>query len=147
MKQANTFSTEQEYKEAVNKLNTYETARLAWCKANNTINKDGSSYMPTEEALKLPFGTEATNELRSKIEVWEFIHNVPSKYFLYIREKENEAVTWMGDFLGTAYLGNEYRDNFGGKRQSVTINAINGKTYYGTYYKSSGNYARIKQAK
>jgi hypothetical protein len=32
----------------------------------------------------------------------------------------------------------------GDKRQPIDIYAINGKKYHGTYYKSSGDYARVK---
>lgn len=86
-----------------------------------------------------------SNEEISALEVFEFIHDAPEKYFLYIREKEREAITWTGDKLGDiTYMGPIWGDNFGGKRRSITVRAINGKCYVGTYYTSSGNYARVK---
>ena len=88
-----------------------------------------------------------TNEERSAVEVYEFCTDPPDKYFLYINCTKKEATTWTGDKLGTVAFGCEFRDNFGGKRVPITVYAINGKKYHGTYYKSSGDYARIKMAK
>jgi hypothetical protein len=91
-----------------------------------------------------------TNEDRSAIEVYEFCRDKPDRYFLYVKHLEGRnavATTWTGEHLGSATLGPVYRDNFGGKRQSITIRAINGETYHGTYYKSAGDYARVKRAK
>ena len=81
------------------------------------------------------------------MEVFDFITNPPDKYFLYISEKTATATTWTGDALGQVSFGREYRDNFGGKRVPVTVRDINGLIYHGTYYKSSGDYARIKANK
>lgn len=88
-----------------------------------------------------------TNEERSAVEVYEFVTNPPDKYFLYINCTKREATTWTGDKLGTVGFGNDYRDNFGGKRVPITVYAINGKKYHGTYFKSAGDYARIKMCK
>jgi hypothetical protein len=90
---------------------------------------------------------EPTNDERSKVETYEFCHNPPDRYFLYINENDKTATTWTGEILGTVYLGHAYRDNFGGKRRSVTVRAVNGYTYHGTYFCSTGNYARIKRSK
>lgn len=87
---------------------------------------------------------EFTNEDRSKIEVYEWLRDQPEKYFLYIDEKTWTAATWMGDKLGRVYPGKKYRDNFGGVRMSIVVYGTNKMKYYGTYYMSSGNYARIK---
>lgn len=84
------------------------------------------------------------NTERSQIETYNFVQNPPDKYFLYIDDKQAKATTWTGEVLGNVFFGTEWRDNFGGKRVPVTIRAINGKVYHGTYFKSSGNYARIK---
>lgn len=134
-----TFTTQQQYESAVEKLMEYEKARNAWQVANN--NKGG---IPVRICETFPFASEVTNELRSAIEVYEFCANPPAKYFLYINEKTKSATTWTGDALGTVTFGHEYMAVFGDKRQSVRIKAINGKTYSGTYYKSAGNYARVK---
>lgn len=93
-----------------------------------------------------------TNEERSALEVYDFVNDPPDSYFLYIRECkltrwDGEATTWAGDRLGWVCFGSEYRSNMGDIRVPVTIKAINGKTYHGTFYKSAGDYARIRAAK
>jgi hypothetical protein len=102
-----------------------------------------TSYMPEEVAHLNP----PTNVERSELEIFEFCRDKPDRYFLYIEEGNSTATTFMGDCLGTVQFGMKYRDNFGGKRQPVRIEAINGETYSGTYYKSSGNYARVRKVK
>lgn len=92
-----------------------------------------------------------TNEESSAVEVFQFKHLPPWKYFLYINEKLQLATTWIGDKLGDVQFGRLYcSPGFGGigsKRQAIRIKAINGKNYYGVYYKSSGDYARVKMCK
>jgi hypothetical protein len=88
-----------------------------------------------------------TNEDRSVLEIEEFQRDPPENYLLYIRESEKLAVNWLGNKLGDVYFGREYRANFGGKRVPVTVRAINGFTYSGTWYKSAGDYARVKRLK
>src|SRR5439155_26054876 len=102
------------------------------------------SYKPRDKPADVP---DVSNEERSALEVFEFVTNPPDKYFLYINEKNRTATTWPGEKLGDVSFGCEYRDNFGGERIPVNVYAINGKTYHGTYYKSSGNYARIRMKK
>lgn len=48
---------------------------------------------------------------------------------------------------GRVTFGREYRDSFGGRRVPIWIDAINGRRYAGTYFKSSGDYARVKLLK
>lgn len=88
-----------------------------------------------------------SNEEISKKEVALFIKNRPAKYFLYINAKQRTAETWMGDKLGDVVFGTEYRSNFRDTRVAIRIRAINGKTYAGTYFKSSGDNARIREVK
>lgn len=99
------------------------------------------SYRPDELPSWL---NPPTNDERTEVELFDFLNDPPSRYFLYIDEPNRLATTWTGKRLGSVQFGREWRDNFGGTRQSVWIKAINGKTYQGTYYKSSGNYARVK---
>lgn len=104
------------------------------------------SYVVSEE----PIETRISNEERSAIEVWEFTHNPPDKYFLYIEQQRALATTWTGDVLGQVSFGQEYcSPGFyrPSKRIPITVKAINGRTYYGTYYASAGDYARVKAAK
>jgi hypothetical protein len=101
-------------------------------------------------AEEVPADCQITNEERSKLEVYEFVHNPPDKYFLYINQEKRLATTWTGDKLGEVTFGREYSSPaFGAfsRRIPITVVAINGKVYHGTYYKSSGDYARIKAKK
>lgn len=54
----------------------------------------------------------------------------------------------MGDKLGDVTFGREYktptRGHFPSVRVPITVRGINGVTYHGTYFKSSGDYARVK---
>lgn len=137
----NTFATENEYTEALHKLLQYDMAARNYCTHHKT------NCIPVDITKTFPYANEINNELRSKIEVWQFLHEKPKEYFLYISEKNKNATTWMGDNLGSVSFGKEHTSNFGDKRQHVTVFGINGIKYYGTYFKSSGNYARIKQLK
>ncbi len=91
--------------------------------------------------------TDRKNAATSASEVAAFKANPPEKYFPYINETEKTATTWTGDRLGSCLFGREWRDNFGGIRVPVEIRAINGHRYHGTYYKSSGDYARVTRFK
>lgn len=110
---------------------------------------------------EVPAEVNITNEQRAQIEVYEFVHHPPEKYFLYCsfkREKgqlneathygaSGTAITWTGEKLGDVQCGRTWRGNMGDTRVSIRVYAINGKVYAGTYYKSSGNYARVKVVK
>jgi hypothetical protein len=118
-------------------------ALTAW--VDSIRGKNGwASYKPEDKPTHVP---DVSNEERSALEVFEFVTNPPDKYFLYINEANRTATTWAGDVLGQVFLGCEYRDNFGGRRVPITVRAINGRTYHGNYYKSSGDYARIRARK
>jgi hypothetical protein len=118
-------------------------ALMAW--VDSIRRKSGwASYRPEDKPTHVP---DVTNDERSALEIFEFRSNPPDKYFLYINEDKHTATTWTGDVLGQVTFGSEYRDNFGGKRQPVWVRGINGKQYHGTYFKSSGNFARIRQSK
>jgi hypothetical protein len=86
-----------------------------------------------------------TNDERSALEVFEFHRDKPMKYFLYINEEKKLATTWTGEELGKVSFGRPWRDNFGGERQHVWIHAITGDAYHGVYYRSAGNYARVRR--
>ena len=129
--------------EQANDIRARNNALMAW--VDSIRGKNGwASYRPEDKPAHVP---DVTNEERSALEVFEFVTNPPDKYFLYISEKNRTATTWTGDLLGHVSFGREYRDSFGGKRVPITVRVINGHTYHGTYFKSSGNYARIKKAK
>lgn len=104
------------------------------------------SYHPSE----IPAGLkEISNDERGKLEVYNFVKQPPEKYFLYINDA-GSATTWNGEFLGSVTFGSSYQTPAFYTRSTrvpVTIRAINGFLYHGTYFKSSGNYARIKRGK
>lgn len=134
--------TATEYTKLCAKINTFETARARLFPRRNGLSQ--------EDMAKLP--EHPTNGEHSAVEVYEFCAKPPDKYFAYIKEVNGyprELTTWTGDYLGAVATagGGAYRDNFGGIRVPISIIGINGKEYYGTYYKSSGNYCRIRLKK
>lgn len=128
-------------------IRTRNEALMTW--VDSIRGKNGwASYRPEDKPTNVP---DVTNDERSALEVFEFCTNPPDKYFLYINEEKRIATTWTGDMLGHVVFGREYRTpvfgGFSSRRVPVTIRAINGKTYHGTYYKSSGDYARVRVSK
>jgi hypothetical protein len=56
--------------------------------------------------------------------------------------------TWTGQILGYGHVyANVQRSNWGDKRQTVWMLGVNGCCYWGTYYKSAGDYARMTMYK
>lgn len=142
--------TKQEYQLLKAKIIIFD----AWLKANKS-NPDGSiSYSPHEvpEAI-----SRVSNQQRSSVEVYEFVHFPPQKYLFYIRrivcapgvvDNQVEATTWTGQILGKGYLGRPYLcGRPQSRRYPVTIKGINNKLYRGTYYVSAGDYAIVKAVK
>lgn len=126
--------TKEQYNEIKTRLAAYEVWR------------NGRTSYPSNT---VPPGLGVSNEDRSKVELYDFVHNPPEKYFVYVRHdaksaRQAEATTWMGELLGCAMLGYEWRDNFGGTRRSIEFAGVNGFQYVGTYYTSSGDYARVR---
>jgi hypothetical protein len=128
-------------------IEQYKEARARLAKHNEWArqyqHKNGCIVVPADAVSPVV----VTNDDRSAIELWEWKHNPPDKYYLYVSEEKQDAHTWTGQSLGTCRFGREWRDNFGGKRRSVTVFGNNGVKYFGTYFKSSGDYAMIKRAK
>jgi hypothetical protein len=126
-----------------NEIQARMTVHDAW--VDSIQDKNGwACYNPEDKPLSIP---DVSNAERSALEVWNFYTEIPTRYTLYINEAKQLATTWTGERLGVVDFGREWRDNFGGTRVSINVHAINGCLYHGTYYKSSGNYARIKLAK
>lgn len=115
----------------------------AW--AQQYVQKNGWTVIPA--GVQPPPDAAITNEERGEIELYEFVNDPPSTYFLYVNETTRNATAWPGQVLGSVSFGREYRDNFGGRRVPVRIQAVNGRTYAGTYYKSAGDYARVRMVK
>lgn len=109
---------------------------------NNTLRKHNPEASPTGQGGDVP-----ENWARSRAEIAAFIDEKPDKYFLYINEGKREAATWMGHKLGDVTFGRPYRSNMGDTRVPITVRGINGVVYTGTYFKSAGDYARIRKVK
>lgn len=131
----------EQYNEAKRKIDAYSEAVMNYCKQNKT------NGIPVAITQTFPFADEVDNDLRSAVEVYYFLNNLPEKYTVYINEKKRIATTWTGDMIGSVSFGSEYRSNFGDKRMPVRIHTTNGHTYSGTYYKSNSDLAHIKKLK
>ncbi|MHA2094589.1 MAG: hypothetical protein ACW98F_08170 [Candidatus Hodarchaeales archaeon] len=134
--------THAEYQKLKQKYDFYHAERTKlFGKGANCITPEMSAQLP--ESPK-------HNEI-SAIEVYEFINDPPDRYFAYINEPEignmGEMTTWTGEKLGNALLWNTWQSNFGDTRVSIDVWGINGKKYHGFYYKSAGDYCRVKAYK
>lgn len=130
------------YKSLKSKIDANQMAVREYLKTNKT------NSIPCAISKTFPFAKYATNENRSKLEVYEFCNDIPQTYFLYINKEKREATTWTGEKLGNVIVyGRTYRSNFGDKRANITVEGINGKYYFGTYFVGAGDYARIKLCK
>ena len=103
--------------------------------------KNGWAAFRPEE---VPEDCRIENGELSALEVYEFVNDPPERYFAYVDARWKILTTWTGDKLGDVTFGTPWVDNFGGRRVPITVAAINGRRYYGTYFESSGNYARIR---
>lgn len=117
--------------------------------------KNKWTVIPAEQAKFAP--VQVTNEERGLLELFDFVAEKPDRYFAYVREINGKLgaapiTTWMGDKLGEViYAGREYRcpafGGYGSKRINIRVRAITGEVYSGTYYKSSGDYCRLRKVK
>lgn len=147
------LKTIEEYEE----LKQIQSQYNEWAK--QYVQKNGWTVIPADAIPPVKFD----NDDRSAMELWEWKTNPPEKYFIYIRETKEppkgfpyekplwEAITFTGQKLGNVRYGKEYKSPCFGSwpsiRQSITVYGSNGVKYYGTYHKSSGDYARIKRYK
>jgi hypothetical protein len=140
MKQTSNIS-EQEYTTLKAKYDTYHAAREELCQGRN--------YVTVEEQELLP--PSPSHDEISAVEVYEFRNDPPARYFAYVNCQGNYPsyiTTWTGEILGEVLsFGASYHSNMGDVRQNITVKAINGKRYTGTYFKSSGDYCRLKVMK
>ena len=71
-----------------------------------------------------------------------------SPYFAYMSGDNKRITTWVGDKLGdVTFIGREYGGGFGGVRQNFRMEGVDGRTWSGTFFKSSGDYVRMKPTK
>lgn len=105
-----------------------------------------------------PEECQVTNKEVSAVEVFEFLRDKPTRYFAYVKGfnpkynrwgggESGELTTWTGEHLGTITFGRRYVLPNGSARVPVRVQAINGLAYHGTYFESSGDYARLRACK
>jgi hypothetical protein len=98
--------------------------------------------------------TNVRNVLASRREVHEFRCFKPDRYFAYVQGLppqqlgQPKVTTWMGDILGTIVaVGRRWTSNMGDERETLTVKAITGEYYTATYYRSAGDYCRMRKRK
>ena len=127
--------TDSEYRTLKSKYDAYQAALQA---------RFGNGWRCITPAIAATLPPAPSNDDTSAVEVYEWIVNPPARYLAYINEDKRIMTTWTGEILGYTAFGRAYRSNFGDTRVSIDVRGTNGKRYYGTYYKSSGDYCRIK---
>lgn len=133
-----TTLTAEEYTALRARYDAYEQARARICASPTCVTPDEARLLPP--AL--------SNDERSALEVYEFCRDLPADYFCYVDTASNRVTTWPGQTLGRIVAwGQPFTSNMGDKRRYLRVAAINGLTYGGYYYCSSGDYARLKMLK
>jgi hypothetical protein len=98
-------------------------------------------------------GDRVTKREMSQMEVYDFVQDAPKKYLVFVKRNlvsagvvDNGVIvtTYTGQILGYGRLGKHYF-NRNSRRYTITFTAINGVKYKGTYYASSGNYAKVRR--
>ena len=104
-----------------------------------------------EDAKKWRVPPAPSNEEVGQMEQYEFEHKNKGEggtYAGYMSKDMTRITTWMGDTLADVqWKGAEYRGNMGNRAVNFRAKGIDGKLYSGTYYKSSGDYVRMKRIK
>ena len=139
------------YRSLKEKNDRYERARETF---DPKRFKRGGGYSTEDQAaiLKLAGLKQApTNDDREDISVFEFMRDKPDRLDCYVDEKNHTAIFWTPrSTIGTVTFGRDYQTPAFGSpstRAPVTVHAVNGCVYAGTYFKSSGNYARLKKTR
>lgn len=119
--------------------------QAAWNRHAAFDRKGGSSATPEQHAkiIAETIAGRFTNELRSELEVLEFILDEPSPVFAYPSTDRTRITNFMGTLLASVtYLGPLYEGGFHGTyRQTFRASGINGRGYFGTIY---GTYCRMR---
>lgn len=127
-------------------LRTHSASHDTAWKLHAVFDRKGGSSASAEQQARITaetIGGPFINELRSELEVLEFIRYDPSPYFAYPSPDRKRITNFMGAELATiTYLGPLYAGGFqGGYRQTFRATAINGREYFGTIY---GTYCRMR---
>jgi hypothetical protein len=138
-----TVITDQQAKEIGARLKRYDRATKKFIKPN------GWRVIPKEAVEKLTKrGIYVDNDERSRLEVYDFVKVKPVKYIAYVYEIDGRPAsitTWTGEIIGrVTSVFPAYRSCFGDKRVNFRARMICGRTFSGTYYKSAGDYCRLK---
>ena len=123
----------------------YKTLRKRYDDYHNALDRFKWNWVDENRAALLP--PPVTPDETSTLEVYDFVDNPPDKYFAYVNSDKKQITTWTGERLGDCTFGREYHSNMGDLRVSIHVRAINGRRYHGTYYKSAGDYCRLKVCK
>jgi hypothetical protein len=127
--------------------------------------KEHGVFAPSGRVRVPPADVDAYNRELSAKEVEAFKRGKLKAIFAYWTQPKMGGVaerdappgtikitTWMGDTLATVtWVGREYHPPAFGSFPSTRINfrakGIDGRTWAGTYYKSSGSYVRMRPVK
>lgn len=113
----------------------YERERAICDKANSYAAQfrqaNGWTVIPAEAASH-PDYAACDNDMRSRVERYEFLRDTPARYSAYLDVKHGEKVTvttWTGDALGTGWGDRFWRDRWGNRMMAgtVTIEALDGR--------------------
>ena len=89
--------------------------------------------------------TDKKNALTSRREIAMIKKDLPSNLFVYVNLDKGIVTTWVGDKIGDIiFVGREFKSNMGDLRVPIVVNIFN-KKYKGIFFKSAGDYARIKK--
>lgn len=146
--------TQKRYLELKRRIQLFD----AWVDTIRNPRNGAASYYPSQVPKDL---IKVTNKQRSAVQAYEFVHNPPDKYVVYVKRYEISpgiadarrvtATTWTGQTLGHGRLGPMYKcPSFGGVssiRYPIRFKGINGRVYSGVYYSSTGDFARVKAVK
>ena len=134
--------SQQQYEEFKARNEKYEV----WIATSPLVNRSKSGACSYKIEHKPSYALN--NAELSAMEVYEFMTDPPKKYFAYVNMQTLKVTSWTGDTIGTiSAYARPWRSNFGDTRQNITVNAINGKQYYGVYYTSAGDYCRLTMHK
>ena len=144
---AETMITHAQYEDIASRL----TAFQAWIDTSSLVartKRGWTRYKPED----VPPTCRVSNEECSSLEVWDFCHDKPARYFAYVHmdtQREGRGLgsltTWTGEILATiTRIGARWRSNFGDTRQMLYATGINGLRYLATSYVSAGDYCRMR---
>jgi hypothetical protein len=128
--------------------------RIYWA-ANADFDRSGASSMSAETSAATPEECRISNDERGELELHHFMTEAPLHLFAYVTKNRKTGAwqcnAWPGQPFGRVWVGDPYKSpGFYGRpstRRSVTLFAVNGWIYSGTFYQSSGDYARLKRTK